>query len=291
MNGIHDVGGMDGFGSLATDGADHDPDGEISGDGGDEGNGGDADGESLAGEVYDPFHERWEGITYGLFVATLGNGIANIDEFRHSIERMDPKRYLAASYYDRWVIGLSRLLLETDTVDPEDFWVRTAAFEAGDASVPERSESGLIGDLVAGVADAYGSEHEPQDPRFEGGEEVRVRNHHPAGHTRCPRYARRARGVVESHRGTFTLPDANAHGESTAEPLYEVAFDGRELWGEEADPNVTVTLDLWESYLSPAAPEMDGDPSDDADDTDGTDGTDGAKGTGEAGDQAADNDR
>jgi nitrile hydratase len=235
MDGIHDVGGMDGFGPLVVDGAD---------------DGGDADG-------YEPFHDRWEGIAYSLFVATLGNGLANIDEFRHSIERMDPDRYLQASYYDRWVTGLARLLCESGTIDFEDFRARTATFEAGEGTAPERVEPGLVADLAAGVAEAYGFEHDGNEPRFAIGEAVRVRNHCPAGHTRCPRYARRARGVVEARRGTYALPDANAHGESIAEPLYEVAFDGQELWGEEGDPNVRVTLDLWESYLDPASSEID----------------------------------
>ncbi|PSP63401.1 nitrile hydratase subunit beta [Halobacteriales archaeon QH_8_64_26] len=273
MDGIHDVGGMDGFGSLAVDG--HDADIDTGTD----------DGEStdpLSGGAYEPFHERWEGVTYSLFVATLGNGVANIDEFRHSIERMDPDRYLTARYYDRWVTGLSRLLLETDTIDAEDFWVRTAAFAAGEGSVPEREEPGLVGDLAAGVADAYGSEGEPREPRFEAGEAVRIENVHPEGHTRCPGYVRRTQGTIEAHRGMFTLPDASAHGEPAVEPLYEVAFGAQELWGEEADPNVAVTLDLWESYLVPVAPEGDAEPNEEAGTDDGDEGndTDSPEGTG-----------
>lgn len=250
MDGIHDVGGMDGFGPLAIDDEEANSDTDHASDDGTDRHDG-YDGH----DGYEPFHDRWEGIAYSLFVATLGNGIANIDEFRHSIERMDPDRYLQASYYNRWTTGLSRLLLESRTIDPVEFWVRTAAFEAGEGRVPERTDPGLVSDLAVGVAEAYGFEREFQEPRFDVGEEIRVRNDHPAGHTRCPRYVRRARGVVESHRGTFGLPDANAHGQDhghpTAEPLYEVAFDARELWGADADTNLTVTLDLWESYLDP----------------------------------------
>lgn len=264
MDGIHDVGGMDGFGSPPVD-----SDADAAGSGATE-----ASTDPLAGGAYEPFHDRWEGIAYSLFVATLGNGIANIDEFRHSIERMDPDRYLTAGYYDRWVTGLSRLLLETDTIDAEDFWVRTAAFAADEGSMPERVEPGLVGDLAAGVAEAYGSEGEPQEPRFEPGEAIRVENYHPEGHTRCPGYVRRARGTIEAHRGTFTLPDASAHGEPAVEPLYEVTFDARELWGEEGGPSTTVGLDLWESYLVPATTETDVEPNgeNEADTDDGEEG-------------------
>ena len=271
MDGIHDVGGMDGFGSLSIGRDDDGDNSDTDNDSDTDGDSGINDGDGSTDDEYDPFHEQWEEVTYSLFVATLGNGIANIDEFRHSIERMDPDRYLAASYYDRWVTGLSRLLLETDTIDFEDFQARTEAFDTGEGTLPERTEPGLVDELAAGVADAYGGEGTVRDPRFEAGETVRVRNHYPKGHTRCPRYVRRARGTVEAHRGAPVLPDANAHGDPVTEPLYEVAFTAQELWGEAGDPNVTVTLDLWESYLAPATAESSDTPDDDAEDVGDTD--------------------
>lgn len=222
MNGIHDLGGMDGFGPVPYDGG-----------------------------ASETFHERWEGETYATFVATLGNRFASIDEFRHSIEQMPPERYLESSYYDRWVTALARLLVENDAIDPEAFVARTEAFEAGTASVPEYEDPELLGRLAAGVADSYDSDADDEPPSFAVGDAVVVRNAHPDGHTRCPRYARRARGEVVAHRGTHVLPDARAHGGDGGEPLYQVAFDGAELWGEDAEPGVSVTLDLWESYLKP----------------------------------------
>lgn len=33
------------------------------------------------------------------------------------------------------------------------------------------------------------------------------------------------------------------------EPVYAVRFQARELWGESAEPNSSVHLDMWESYL------------------------------------------
>jgi nitrile hydratase subunit beta len=220
MNGIHDVGGMDGFGPVPYDGGDS-----------------------------ETFHERWEGEAYATFVATLGNEIASIDEFRHSIERMPPERYLEATYYDRWVTALTRLLLEDGAINAETFAERTATFEAGSATVPEHEDSAMLGRLAAGVAASYDSDAPEEAPSFDVGDRVVVRNDHPAGHTRAPRYARRAAGEIVAHRGTHVLPDARAHGREGAEPLYQVAFDGRELWGEDADAGLEVTLDLWESYL------------------------------------------
>jgi len=73
------------------------------------------------------------------------------------------------------------------------------------------------------------------------------------GHTRLPRYARAKSGTVEAVRGSFVLPDTNAHGRGeNPEWVYSVVFDAAEIWGEESDPSLTIAIDAWESYLEPA---------------------------------------
>lgn len=222
MDGVHDVGGMDGFGPVDTT------------------------------EHEDTFHEEWEGVTYAAFIAGLGSGTFGIDAFRHSIERLPPADYLTASYYDRWARGIARLFVERGVLDAADLRERTAAFAAGEASVPERYDPELLGELAAGVNEAYDAAGDGDDPRFDEGDRVVVRNHNPEGHTRCPGYVRRAEGEVRACRGHHTLPDAAAHGEARTEPLYNVRFDPEELWGERADRETAVSVDLWESYLRPA---------------------------------------
>ena len=89
--------------------------------------------------------------------------------------------------------------------------------------------------------------------RFAAGEAVRARNEHKTTHTRLPRYARGHLGTVVEAHGVFVLPDSNAHGDGeNPEWLYTVRFAGIELWGRDADPSLTVMLDLWESYLDAA---------------------------------------
>lgn len=222
MDGIHDVGGMDGFGPVETSESD------------------------------DVFHERWEERTYGAFVAGLGTGAFGIDEFRHAIERMPPADYLAASYYDRWLRAITRLYVESGVLDPDDLRARTEAFTTETATVPERTDPDLLGELAQGVQDAYDPSGEASAPRFEAGDRVVVRDHNPAGHTRCPGYLRRATGVIEAYRGAHTFPDAAAHGEERAEPLYNVRFESAELWGDRGDGAASIAADLWEPYLEPA---------------------------------------
>ena len=59
--------------------------------------------------------------------------------------------------------------------------------------------------------------------------------------------------VVEAVREGYVFPDTNAHGEGeNPQWVYTVVFDGSEIWGEDADPTLTVSIDAWESYLEPA---------------------------------------
>lgn len=221
MDGIHDVGGMDGFGDLPPD----EPD--------------DAS----------PFHDEWEGRVYALFVAGIASGAFNLDEFRAALERHDPAFYLETPYYDRWLAGIESLLLEAGVVDRDELEARMAAFERGDAELSAEAGPSLD-ELTDGVADVYQSEREPVEPAFAPGDAVRVRKRHPEGHTRCPRYVRGALGTVTAHRGTHVFPDASARGEERAEPLYNVRFDAADLWGDEHTDADAVRIELWESYLT-----------------------------------------
>jgi nitrile hydratase len=90
----------------------------------------------------------------------------------------------------------------------------------------------------------------PAPAKFAPGDRVRARNINPPGHTRLPRYARGRTGVIESIRGCHVFPDTAATGPGDeAHWLYTVVFDGRELWGDGADPALKVSIEAWEPYL------------------------------------------
>ena len=220
MDGIHDLGGMDGFNDLPPD----EPD--------------DAS----------PFHQEWEGRVYALFVAGIASGAFNLDEFRYALEQHNPEFYLEKPYYERWLTGIESLLLDAGVVDRDELADRAAAFERGEAEISDEPGPSLD-ELTEGVAKVYQSGREPEEPAFEPGDEVKVRNNHPKGHTRCPRYVRGVRGRIQAHRGTHVLPDASAHGEDRAEPLYNVKFDAADLWGADHTDADAVHIELWESYL------------------------------------------
>jgi hypothetical protein len=84
--------------------------------------------------------------------------------------------------------------------------------------------------------------------RFVPGDRVRTRAIDPAGHTRLPRYARGAVGVVVEQAGRHPLADDRARGLAPqAQPVYQVRFLASELFGA---GDHTVTVELWEDYLT-----------------------------------------
>ncbi len=205
MNGVHDLGGTDGFGPVPY-------------------------------VVEEPtFHEAWEGRVYALAGAGGMAGFYGTPQFRHAIERIAPARYLSCSYYERWTTAISSLLVEAGVLTPDELEA-----EAGGA-VP------LCGPVRAPAVDPGA---DVTAPRFAPGDEVRARNVHPLGHTRCPRYVRGRRGSVVRSYGPMNFDDVEAHCEGKRlDPVYCVRFDAGELWGEAAEPGVVVHVDLFESYL------------------------------------------
>jgi hypothetical protein len=158
------------------------------------------------------YHAPWEGRVHGMMRRLLERGVFNLDQFRNAVEHMP--RYLASSYYERWLWALDRLVREVELAAPRR---------------PERTRA----------------------PAFSVGDRVRARDIDPPGHTRLPAYARGKRGVIEALHGFYRLPDTNADLVNVDwEPVYTVAFDAHELWGSEAEPRASVRIDLWQSYLS-----------------------------------------
>jgi nitrile hydratase len=219
MNGPQDLGGQMGFGPVAP-------------------------------EKDEPiFHAEWEKRALGVTLATGAFGAWNIDESRHARETLPPAEYYSSSYYQIWIKGLEKLLQTHGFVSAADL----AAGKAVDGAAPPKRVL-KAADVAATLARGGPCDRPVETPaRFKAGDKVRTKNFNPTGHTRLPRYARAKSGVVEAVREGYVFPDTNAHhkGEDP-QWLYTVVFDGPEIWGEGADPTLTVSIDAWESYLEPA---------------------------------------
>lgn len=218
MNGIHDMGGMHGMGPIQV-------------------------------EKDEPvFHEPWEGRLFALRRAMGAWRKWNIDVSRHEIELVAPVEYLRLSYYARQFVAFLPMLVKSDLVTQ-------AEIESG---IPAKGQTKATPALTVDkaltlVAKGVPTSRDiPVAPRFQLGQRVRARNIHPAGHTRLPRYARGKTGTVNRDHGVFVFPDTNAHflGEKP-QHAYSVRFAARELWGDQAVPQDSVYVDLWDDYLEP----------------------------------------
>jgi nitrile hydratase len=175
-------------------------------------------------------------------------GLWTIDGGRASLETLPVLDYIGSSYYRRWFLGLERRLIRHGLV-AEDEIAAGHSLRRGIALNRTLRLSDVQGPPVRGNFERPS----PAPAKFSVGDAVRTRQINPATHTRLPRYARDKLGTIEAVRGCQVYPDiAAVTGGEDAEWLYTVVFSGRELWGEAADPTVTVSIDAFEPYLEPA---------------------------------------
>ena len=142
VDGIRDLGGMQGLGAV-----DH----------------------SRAEPV---FRHRWEAVARALLAVVAGAVGAGGGVFRHSIERMEPGRYLTSGYYEHWLTAAATLAVEDGLVPGSGLEARAGG------------RFPLSGPVLAPPVAAAGPD--VGRPRFGVGDRVRVREWHPPGHTRCP---------------------------------------------------------------------------------------------------------
>lgn len=204
MDGIHDLGGRQGFGPVR-----HSPTAQA-------------------------FHAPWEKRVNALYSLAVRLGVFNMDEYRHGVERMEPRHYLSASYYERSLTSLATLCVEKGICTREE--------------LEARAEGGF----PLALASAPGRSNEPARELFAPGDRVRARSEHVPGHVRMPAYIRGKVGVVVGESPAYPFPDAHAHGVAAAdEPTYDVRFATADLWPNAADA-AFVHVGVFQSYLERA---------------------------------------
>ena len=214
MDGIHDLGGRQGFGPIAV--TDDDP----------------------------AFPTEWEGRLYAIS-QTVGPEDMTIDWFRNLVELLEPKTYLNEPYFQKWLMVLLTSMVRSGMI------TKAEALGHGAESHAPPPPAQSVEELLAADQTHNTAYARPMDtaPAYETGQSVHTKRDMAACHTRLPQYARGRRGTVIAHHGAHVFPDANARGQEVAQHLYTVAFEATELWGDEGAPGDSVTLDLWESYF------------------------------------------
>ena len=201
MDGMHDMGGRQGFGPVRhTHNA-------------------------------PAFHAEWEVRANSLYAFAVRLGIFNMDEYRHAIERMEPRHYLTASYYERSLTSLATLLVEKGVVSREEL------------------ENRAQGCFPLAAPSAHGRTNVPGRERFMPGDRVRVKQDYVPGHVRMPGYIRGKCGVVVSESPAYPFPDAHAHAVvAEDEPTYDVRFRTEDLWPNSSDAAL-VHVAVFQSYV------------------------------------------
>ena len=88
MDGLHDLGGKQGFGRVKYPSA--------------------------------PHNENWRPLVRALHAFAIESHIYNMDEFRHAIERMTPRHYISAPYFERHLTAIATLLREKGIATREE---------------------------------------------------------------------------------------------------------------------------------------------------------------------------
>ena len=216
MNSMHDLGGMTCFGPVKAE------------------------------EDEPIFHSEWERKVFALNLASIAY-LGPVDRVRHSVERMDPVEYLATSYYEHWLAGMETLAREFGYLTDEEI------ASGKSSSSPElpfpTPDAGMLEGITRGGMPSVREEGR-QSQAFKVGDRVRAKNIEVTGHTRLPRYVRGKEGVIHLAHGTHVFPDTHAHDQGeNPQPLYNVRFEAKELWGENVERKDCLYIDLWEDYL------------------------------------------
>ena len=218
MDGVHDLGGKQGFGPIDVD------------------------------EVEIPFHADWEGRMWAIAQCARSPDWT-IDWWRHVRELIDPVDYLSRPYFDSWAQTHIAAFIDSGEFTLDEILSGQSATAPADPQASKEYE-----DILAAIEEqAYRFDREiDAQPAYQVGDKIFTRQLLPGHHTRLPAYARGKPGVIHAQHGAHVFADASARGSEIAQHLYSVVFEAGDLWLEAGDRKDRVFIDLWESYLDPA---------------------------------------
>jgi nitrile hydratase subunit beta len=201
MDGFHDIGGRQGFGPVIVD------------------------------DRCAPFHDEWELRAAAISSRLLRQHIYNMNELRHAIERMSPRHYIGASYFERIFTAAATLCIEKGLISRDEL----------DAASGERVQLALRA--------RAGRVAPEQFPELHIGDWVVVKNEYVNGHIRVPAYVRGKMGRVVGISPAYPFPDAAAHGlESAKQRTFDVCFRSGDLWPDCCD-DAEINVGLFHGYL------------------------------------------
>ncbi len=219
MDGMHDLGGKQGFGPIDVNEADA------------------------------PFHADWEGRMWAIAQCGGGRDGWTIDWWRHCRELIDPVDYLTRPYFDSWMQAYTAAYIDSGTFTLDEI------VKAKSANPPVQPPDAIDAEQVLKNVQSQATRFDRSlscKPLFNVGDRIHTRQLTTMHHTRLPSYARGKQGEIHALHGAHIFADSAAQGEEIPQHIYSVAFYARDLWPEAQHNKDRVFLDLWESYLEPA---------------------------------------
>jgi nitrile hydratase subunit beta len=216
MDGIHDFGGKQGFGKVPV------------------------------GQDYVPFQNRADGVSLAVMMECTFDW--SLDRARHVKELLPPVNYLSDPYFTGWAMTYMVLLIEAGRVTADEI---ITGHVSGDVATPALRTLPEVLERNRVMAERFDGPASTA-PAFAIGDPVTTALHGQPGHTRLPAYARGKHGTIVAHHGTHVFPDEMALRHRVFHHLYTVAFDARDLFGDDGTPGHELRLDLWQPYLAPA---------------------------------------
>ena len=201
MDGFHDLGGRQGFGKVTPE------------------------------EKKEAFHEAWEIKISAISGKLVSRHVYNMDEYRYAIERMDPRHYVGAGYFERILTAVATLCIEKGLIKHEE--LNAAAGEYFPIS----------------HAKQHGRLTPENLPDLKVGDKVVVKSEFVPGHIRMPAYIRGKPGIIVGISPEYPFPDAAAHGLPTKKQrTFDVCFRSTDLWPDGAD-EAEIHVGVFHAYL------------------------------------------
>jgi len=217
LDGIHDVGGRQGFGPIEV--TDVDP----------------------------PFPTDWEARAFGITKSVTAVSDYSVDKFRYTREQLPPLEYLTSPYFEQWMRGTMAMLVGSGLVSAEELATGCSNGSSpqgvGPAKTKEDAHAAATGS-VRFDGPFNGA------PAFASGDRVMISMSAPRGHTRLPQYVRGRSGTVIAYHGAHGVPEDNVKNVKTFEPLYTVAFALGDLFEEHQGSSDQINVEIWERFLA-----------------------------------------
>ena len=225
MDGIHDMGGMQGWGTVAT-----------------------------STPTSRPSTSAWQGRAFAISLLSMNRLTGrNLDAMRHALDRLTPLDYLANGYYGRWLLLPETLLTDSGVIAPGAVDARARKLRGEDVTEPPDArpqQARLQADRARFAARQLDDRAPVQGRRSGAGQGHASRRATPG----CPATCGAASGTVRAVQPAAVLPDTNAHflAENAQHGVCHVASTPPSCGAPTPRPSCS-TSTCYDDYLEPVS--------------------------------------